>query len=779
MYNRKYYELNKINFYLKIIILILISLIVGYLIGYVSSHEKINNKLNYYNSLIEESNDNYLNEIVKQVDSNRIREHLKELTSYSHIAGKLGDRRSADYVYNEWKKQGLDYVKLIDYDVLLSYPNNSLPNNIEILDANNNLEELINTTEPIIDNELNNITNEIYSFLAYSLNGTVTSDKIYYVNYCTNNDYEYLVNIKKINLTNTIVICRYGRIFRGDKVMLGQQLGVKAVILYDDPARTAPPGIVDNELYPNGEFLPQEGTQRGSIFTGSGDPLTHLYPSTEYSYRNNENKINELPKILATVIGYKHARKIFKLLENNEQVENNDWKGSLANIKYTYGGKLKLNKKLKININNYREINKIYNVIGILNGYIEPDQYILVGNHRDAWILGSIDPTSGTSSMLEVSRVLSYLRENKNWIPKRSILFLSWSAEEYGLIGSTEFVEEFNKKLIKNSIAYLNMDIGVQGNYSFTAKSNPLLFNLIYNVTKNIKMIDNNSNNESVYDRWLKYTNDDRLDNEKLDKPFINSQLSASSDYMSFEQRIGIPCLDIRFNHDKSFKYKSMASTSYALYHTSYETFKLIDKYIDPNFNSFKLITQILSEITRKLSDELIIPFDLLSYSNEMISMYNKFNNEYGFILKNKNINEFENIKNVILNFTQVSNNFISKLNSINRNNIYLIRQFNDQLKNIEKCFIDFNGLKRSGYLNMLNAPSLYNRYASNAFPSLSDSIYKAIKEQGKSLINDELNWNKIKFEISLVIYVIQSAIHQLQSPLSFDRYPSTPFTSH
>jgi N-acetylated-alpha-linked acidic dipeptidase len=125
----------------------------------------------------------------------------------------------------------------------------------------------------------------------------------------------------------------------------------------------------------------------------------------------------------------------------------------------------------------------------------------MIGNHRDAWVFGSVDPTSGTAALVEISRALSVLKQNHGWQPRRSILFLSWGSEEYGLLGSTEWVEEFNKKLNLNAVAYLNLDISVQGNYSYTAKASPLLHNIIYDVTRKIKLTEN----ETVFDRWLKY----------------------------------------------------------------------------------------------------------------------------------------------------------------------------------------------------------------------------------------------------------------------------------
>jgi N-acetylated-alpha-linked acidic dipeptidase len=160
----------------------------------------------------------------------------------------------------------------------------------------------------------------------------------------------------------------------------------------------------------------------------------------EYAYRNKSLESSFLPNIPAQVISYKYAYDLFKLIEPNKNQVKSDWRGDF-NLTYTYGGKLANNRKLRLNVFNKRKIEKTYNVIGVIEGSIEPDRYIILGNHRDSWSFGSIDPSSGTSVMMEVSRVLASLKNNKIWTPKRSIMFISWGAEEYGLIGSYEWVD--------------------------------------------------------------------------------------------------------------------------------------------------------------------------------------------------------------------------------------------------------------------------------------------------------------------------------------------------
>ena len=209
----------------------------------------------------------------------------------------------------------------------------------------------------------------------------------------------------------------------------------------------------------------------------------------------------KLPKIASQVIGYAIAEELFNLIESDATIAPVAWHGQMK-VKYSFGGRLIGSKTLVLNVYNQKNISKIYNVAGMIKGELEPDRYIIFGNHRDSWTYGSIDPTFGTAIMLEVSRMLSELRRVYHWVPKRSVLFQSWSGEEYGLIGSTEWVEEFEKKLSANSVIYINLDVSVYGNFSYEATASPLLYDMLYNITKMLDIGDGSK--ETVFDRWLR-----------------------------------------------------------------------------------------------------------------------------------------------------------------------------------------------------------------------------------------------------------------------------------
>lgn len=313
----------------------------------------------------------------------------------------------------------------------------------------------------------------------------------------------------------------------------------------------------------------------------------------------------------------------------------------------------------------------------------------MIGNHRDSWTLGSLDPSSGTAVMLELARVLMKLKKENKWSPKRSVMFLSWGAEEYGLIGSVEWVEEYLKKLQANSITYLNIDTMIKGNYSYRAYASPVLYDLIYDVTKSVVQ----SGDETVFDRWLK--NDPNKDKTE---PVISPYLGSGSDHMSFLQKVGIPCVEQYFARDKRNQYfTNMDSSSYPTYHSAYETFKLVNEILDPKFETFRILGIIVGELLRRLSEQLILPFNVSRFSLQLQQEYESFRSEYKSYLTGLGI-QLDLLENSINNLTLVAAKFNERLEKIDKSKYHLVRIYNDQLRNFERSFLDISGRDRNAY---------------------------------------------------------------------------------
>ncbi|KAF5927097.1 hypothetical protein HPG69_018364, partial [Diceros bicornis minor] len=401
-----------------------------------------------------------------ELKAENIRKFLYNFTRIPHLAGTEQNFQLAKQIQSQWKEFGLDSVELAHYDVLLSYPNETHPNYISIIDGDGN--EIFNTSlfEPPPPG-YENVSDVVPPFSAFSPQGMPEGDLVY-VNYARTEDFFKLERDMKINCSGKIVIARYGKIFRGNKVQNAQLAGAKGVILYSDPADYFAPGV---KSYPDGWNLPGRGVQRGNILNlnGAGDPLTPGYPANEYAYRRGITEAVGLPSIPVHPIGYYDAQKFL------EQV--------------------------KMHIHSNNKVTRIYNVIGTLRGAVEPDRYVILGGHRDSWVFGGIDPQSGAAVVHEIVRSFGTLKK-EGWRPRRTILFASWDAEEFGLLGSTEWAEENSRLLQERGVAYINADSSIEGNYTLRVDCTPLMYSLVYNLTKELQSPDNGFEGKSLYESW-------------------------------------------------------------------------------------------------------------------------------------------------------------------------------------------------------------------------------------------------------------------------------------
>ncbi|KAJ9588071.1 hypothetical protein L9F63_018566, partial [Diploptera punctata] len=280
-----------------------------------------------------------------------------------------------------------------------------------------------------------------------------------FVNYARKEDFDTLKRMG-VNVTGHICIAKYGKIFRGNQLLNAYEEGAKGIIFYSDPQEVAPLGIEAYTVYPNTEFLPSTGIQRGSVYLGSGDPLTPSWPSINGAYRILSDKA-DLPKIPSQPIGYGDALYILMLLGGKPVPV--EWSGVFTNLNVGPGFySSELAEYIQLEVHNSLKLHNVKNVIGKIRGQIEPDRYVIVGNHRDAWGFGASDPSSGTAQLLETVRILGNHKQ-QGWRPKRSILFASWGAEEYGIIGSQEWVEEMGTTIAAQGVALVNTDTCVSG----------------------------------------------------------------------------------------------------------------------------------------------------------------------------------------------------------------------------------------------------------------------------------------------------------------------------
>ncbi|XP_053312527.1 putative N-acetylated-alpha-linked acidic dipeptidase isoform X1 [Spea bombifrons] len=684
-----------------------------------------------------------------EMKAENIRQYLHNFTRIPHLAGTEQNFLLAKQIQAQWKEYGLDKVELAHYDILLSYPNETNPNYISLVDEHGN--EVFNTSlfEPTPPG-YENISDVVPPYNAYSAQGTPEGELLY-VNYARTEDFHFLERNLNISCLGKIVIARYGKIFRGNKVKNAQKAGAIGLILYSDPADYCAPGV---DPYPDGWNLPGGGVQRGNILNlnGAGDPLTPGYPSKEYTYRYNEKDGAGLPAIPVHPIGYNDAEHLLRNM-GGKPAPDNTWKGSL-NVSYNIGPGYKdpqMSQKIRMHVHSYNEIRRVYNVIGIIKGAVEPDRYVILGGHRDSWVFGGIDPQSGAAVVNEIVRSAGKLKQ-QGWRPRRTMMFASWDAEEFGLLGSTEWAEENVKILQERAVAYINADSSVEGNYTLRVDCTPLMYQLVYRLTKEIKSPDEGFEGKSLYKSWHQKDNW----TEYKDLPRIN-KLGSGNDFEVFFQRLGIASGRARYTKNR----KEGRYGGYPVYHSVYETSEIVDKFYDPLYKNHLAVAQVRGGLVFELADSVVLPLNGQDYADQL--------KNYGTILQDiarKHEDKmlaygisFDHLFSAIQNFTETVQSFNSRLQLLDLSNPIAVRSVNDQLMFLERAFIDPLGLpNRQFYRHIIYAPSSHNKYAGESFPGIYDALFDIENKQ------DELSaWDEVKRQISIAAFTVQAAAETLK----------------
>src|ERR1051325_5890406 len=425
------------------------------------------------------------------------REHLRRLTEKPHIAGTPEDYATAVYVRDQMRSFGLS-ADLKEYQVWLNYPKSD-----PVVELVAPRREKISVREAVLSEDPTSANRKITPlFNGYSASGDVTAPLVY-ANYGLPPDYDALAKAG-VDVKGKIVIVRYGNSFRGVKAKVAQDHGAVGCIIYSDPADD---GYAQGDVYPKGPWRPESSAQRGSVqflFIYPGDPLTPGAPAVPGTPRLKQEEATNIPRIPVQPISYGDARRLLQPLRG--PLRPKGFQGGLP-FPYHVGGTNDVRVHLKTNIEFLTKT--IWDVITRIDGAVEKDRWVVLGNHRDAWVFGAVDPNSGTTAMIEVGRGLGQLLKS-GWKPRRSIILCSWDAEEEGLIGSTEWAEDNAAELKSKAVAYLNMDAAVSGP-NFSASSVPSLWKLIRSSAEDVR---DPKTSKSVYDAWREHERDNARESE-------------------------------------------------------------------------------------------------------------------------------------------------------------------------------------------------------------------------------------------------------------------------
>ena len=517
------------------------------------------------------------------IDETLIRQNLEHLTMFDHIAGTEGSYVLAKWVESAFKGARLENVGLERFDVYLNYPKKG-GRRVAIIDPPKmaweaKIEEESAYVGPSREQTL--------VFHGHSRSGTVTGPLIY-ANYGSREDFKMLQD-KGIDLTGAIALVRYygSQGDRALKVKAAELAGASGCIIYSDPNED---GFVKGKPFPDGRYRPADGVQRGAVSLMSwivGDVLSPGFASLPAEQKriskDNNPGLNNIPSI---PLSWRDVQRLLQALKGHgEDLKDvKDWVGGVPDVEWWSGDQKSPVVQLK-NEQDEEARQPIYNVVGKITGAEQSEKSIVVGNHRDAWCFGAVDPGSGTAVLLEVVRVFGELTA-RGWRPLRSIEFASWDGEEYNLIGSTEHVEARMEDLRRDGFAYVNVDVAVQGD-DFTAAASPILQKALFHV------LDRTA--DPVANKTLRAIWNEK--NRKL------KGLGAGSDYVAFQDIVGMSSIDMFFK-GKQFPY-----------HSCYDNFDWMSKFGDPNFQYHKLMGQVMALLILELADRPLLPFDLEAYA--------------------------------------------------------------------------------------------------------------------------------------------------------------------
>src|SRR5436190_11923743 len=520
-------------------------------------------------------------DVISKASPVKASEHSRFLSAQPHIAGTPAQARTRHYVVSQMKSWGLE-TEVRAYRVWMPHPIST-----RVWRISPDPIELKLSEGPIAEDTTSAAFPQVLAFNGYGASGDVRGDVVY-VNYGLIEDYAQLDSMG-VSVKGKIAIARDGRSYRGIKAREAEKHGAIGLLIYSDPADD---GYVRGDVYPAGPMRPPQGIQRGSVMNPNGDPSTPGYPSTAGAKRIPVSQM-EVPRIPVLPISYGNAAELLRGLSGNSIPQ--PWQGGLGFRYHVVPGpvRARLAVTSDANTNPYKEI---WDTFGIIRGSVYPDEIVMIGGHRDAWGPGAADNVSGTVSVLEAARAIAeQAKAGKR--PKRTIVFATWDAEEWGLLGSTEYVEEDSLRLTRSAVAYLNQDDIAQGP-NFSGGGSPSLRASLRDVAKKVP---DPSREGSVYDVWRKRAN---LAADSLE-PSMGDP-GGGSDFAGFYNHLGIPIVDWGFGGPQG------------IYHSAYDSYHWMSKFGDPKFEYHAAAARIGAAMLLRIANADILPYDYVEFARTM-----------------------------------------------------------------------------------------------------------------------------------------------------------------
>lgn len=520
-----------------------------------------------------------------------VRKFHRYFTAEPHPAGSARNNELARYIADKWKEQGWEGVITHRYDVLVSDPREVVVEMVSPVSYKARLREDSYAEDPDTRNP-----DVRGGYLSLSTSGDVTAPVVY-ANSGSPEDYEVLRK-SGIDVRGKIVLVRYSNpySYRGFKALTAQRHGAAAILIYSDPAED---GYVRGKVFPDGPWGPESHIQRGAItydFMVAGDPLTPGWASLPDAMRIPMERAVSLPHIMAAPLSWRDARPLLEHMGG--PLAPKEWRGGLS-LSYRLGGEARVHVKVDMDTH----IAPNYVVEARIRGSQFPDEWVLMGNHRDAWEFGAVDPSSGTASMMELSRALGELKK-RGIRPKRTMIVCSWDGEEIGLTGSTEWGEQFADELKKKLVAYINVDSSASGP-KFEPSAVASLAPLIVEVSRTLP----HPSGKTLYQAWKEDMAREprgRRKSRVSDADLVDTRIGSGSDHTVFLNFLGRPTIGLTFDGP------------YGVYHSVYDSFYWMNRFGDPGYRFHTLLTGVWGVTALRLANADVLPFDFAFYAENI-----------------------------------------------------------------------------------------------------------------------------------------------------------------
>ncbi|MEO8854478.1 MAG: transferrin receptor-like dimerization domain-containing protein, partial [Ginsengibacter sp.] len=663
----------------------------------------------------------------KNLSAENIGATMKILSAKPHHLSSPGDKANAEYILNLYKKMGWD-AQIETFHVLFPTPKTRELEMISPTTYKAILKEPAIKEDPTSGQE-----GQLPTYNAYSADGDVTAELVF-VNYGLPDDYKILDKMG-ISVKGKIVIAKYGRSWRGTKPKVAQDHGAIGCIIYSDPIDD---GYFAGDVYPKGPFKNEYGVQRGSVMDMviyPGDPLTPGVGATEDAKRLDRLKAPNLLKIPVLPISYHDAKPLLEALDG--PVAPGSWHGGLPFAYHIGPGKTKVHLKVAFNW----DIVPCYDVIAKIMGSKYPDEWVIRGNHQDAWVNGAADPISGQAAMLDEAKSIGELLKT-GWKPDRTLVYCSWDGEEPGLLGSTEWLETHEKELQQKAVVYINSDNNERG--FLYAKGSHALEPLMDEISKTV--LDPETN-VSVFDRMKAHNaieaNTAEAKQKILDEKELKlGAMGSGSDYSSFIQHAGIPSLDLGFGGEGSG----------GEYHSIYDSYYDFTMFKDPGFKYEVALAQTAGRAVLRMGNAEAVPFDfthlyktidgysnelqnLLNSSRQITEIENKMISEKDYAVgedptKKWNLPEakpevpfldFSPLQNALQDLKKSTDSLKSVFQQKVKSNA-VTEDFNRSLFQAEQQLLTESGLpRRPWYKHSIYAPGFYTGYGVKTMPGIRE----------------------------------------------------------